>query len=76
MFLNAVYGAQAKARRGPEGLAIVQANFKATEIAQYFIYAIPIFGIALVFMSDDIIERVTRRWGDYGLPGTGRPIWK
>jgi uncharacterized membrane protein len=56
VFLNALYGAQAKARRGPEGLAIVQANFKVTEIAQYFIYAIPIFGIALVFMSDDVID--------------------
>ena len=42
---------QAKARRGPEGLAIAEANLKVTEIAEYFIYAIPIFGIALVFMS-------------------------
>jgi uncharacterized membrane protein len=51
VFLNAIYGMQAKARQGPEALAIMQANFKVTEIAQYFIYAIPIFGIALVFMS-------------------------
>jgi 4-hydroxy-3-polyprenylbenzoate decarboxylase len=27
-------------------------------------------------MSDDIIETVTARWSDYGLPGSGRPIWK
>jgi 4-hydroxy-3-polyprenylbenzoate decarboxylase len=27
-------------------------------------------------MSDEIIERVTQRWADYGLPGSGRPIWK
>jgi 4-hydroxy-3-polyprenylbenzoate decarboxylase len=27
-------------------------------------------------MSDDIIERVTARWADYGLPGAGKPIWK
>jgi 4-hydroxy-3-polyprenylbenzoate decarboxylase len=27
-------------------------------------------------MSDDIVERVTRRWADYGLPGSGKPIWK
>ena len=51
VFLNAIYGMQAKSRRGPEGLAVAQANLKVTEIAQYFIYAIPIFGIALVFMS-------------------------
>jgi 4-hydroxy-3-polyprenylbenzoate decarboxylase len=27
-------------------------------------------------MSDEIIERVTSRWSDYGLPGSGKPIWK
>ena len=27
-------------------------------------------------MSDDVIERVTRNWTDYGLPGLGKPIWK
>mgnify|MGYP001247295851 CR=1 FL=1 len=27
-------------------------------------------------MADEIVERVTRRWSDYGLPGSGRPIWK
>jgi uncharacterized membrane protein len=51
VMLNGIYGAQAKARRGPEGLAIVEANLKVSEIANYFIYAIPVFGIALVFMS-------------------------
>ncbi|MDP6515684.1 MAG: UbiD family decarboxylase [Alphaproteobacteria bacterium] len=27
-------------------------------------------------MSDDIIEAVTRDWAGYGLPGSGKPIWK
>jgi 4-hydroxy-3-polyprenylbenzoate decarboxylase len=27
-------------------------------------------------MADDIVERVTRRWSEYGLPGSGKPIWK
>jgi 4-hydroxy-3-polyprenylbenzoate decarboxylase len=27
-------------------------------------------------MSDDVIERVTARWAEYGLPGGGKPIWK
>jgi 4-hydroxy-3-polyprenylbenzoate decarboxylase len=27
-------------------------------------------------MDDDIIQQVTARWADYGLPGSGRPIWK
>ena len=26
-------------------------------------------------MSDDIIDQVTARWADYGLPGSGKPIW-
>jgi len=27
-------------------------------------------------MDEDIVERVTRKWADYGLPGSGAPIWK
>ena len=27
-------------------------------------------------MSDAVIEEVTRKWADYGLPGSGKPIWK
>ena len=27
-------------------------------------------------MADDVVQRVTERWKSYGLPGSGRPIWK
>ena len=27
-------------------------------------------------MTDEMIETVTRKWADYGLPGTGKAIWK
>ncbi len=27
-------------------------------------------------MTDDIIEEVTKKWKAYGLPGSGKPIWK
>jgi 4-hydroxy-3-polyprenylbenzoate decarboxylase len=27
-------------------------------------------------MSDEIIAEVTAKWASYGLPGSGRPIWK
>ncbi len=27
-------------------------------------------------MSDQVIERVTEKWAELGLPGTGKPIWK
>ncbi|HIJ38601.1 MAG TPA: UbiD family decarboxylase [Rhodospirillaceae bacterium] len=27
-------------------------------------------------MDDDVVAMVTRKWTDYGLPGSGRPIWR
>ncbi len=27
-------------------------------------------------MTDEIVAEVTKKWADYGLPGSGRPIWK
>ncbi|MFN4088994.1 MAG: UbiD family decarboxylase [Alphaproteobacteria bacterium] len=27
-------------------------------------------------MDDSVVDRVTARWREYGLPGAGRPIWK
>jgi 4-hydroxy-3-polyprenylbenzoate decarboxylase len=27
-------------------------------------------------MSQQVVEEVTRKWADYGLPGSGKPIWK
>ncbi|MSO75826.1 MAG: UbiD family decarboxylase [Alphaproteobacteria bacterium] len=27
-------------------------------------------------MADDVVEKVTKRWAEYGLPGSGKPIWK
>jgi 4-hydroxy-3-polyprenylbenzoate decarboxylase len=27
-------------------------------------------------MTEDVIEDVTRKWSSYGLPGSGKPIWK
>ena len=27
-------------------------------------------------MTDDVIEEVTKKWEKYGLPGSGKPIWK
>ncbi len=56
VLLNGVYAAQAKQRPGPGGLAIIEANFKVTGIAEKFIYAVPVFGVLLVLLSDDIVE--------------------
>ena len=56
VFLNGIYGAQAKARSGAEGLAIMEANFKVSRIGEYFIYAVFLLGFALVQMSDDVFK--------------------
>jgi uncharacterized membrane protein len=53
VFLNGLYGAQVKKRRGPEGLAISEANFFVSEVAGFFIYAVFVLGILLVLVSDD-----------------------
>ena len=29
-----------------------------------------------LYMDDEIVERVSRRWAELGLPGSGAPIWK
>ncbi|KZC99607.1 UbiD family decarboxylase [Oceanibaculum pacificum] len=29
-----------------------------------------------LFMDSDVVDTVTRRWAELGLPGTGKPIWK
>ena len=52
VMLNGVYGLQAKARPGPGGLAITEANHKVNNIAEGFVYGIPVFGILLVLRID------------------------
>lgn len=52
VFLNGLYGREAKRRPGPGGLAITEANLTVSRIAEYFIYAVFIFGFALVGMSE------------------------
>ena len=53
VMLNGIYGQQVKARQGREGLAIFQANKLVSSIGEYFIYAVFLFGIVLVLLSDD-----------------------
>lgn len=52
VLLNGIYGAKAKARRGGEGLAVAEANYQVSMVAEIFIYATPVFGIVLVPLSD------------------------
>jgi hypothetical protein len=52
VLLNGIYGQQARSRKGTEGLAISQANFLVSKIGMFFIYAVFVFGILLVVLSD------------------------
>jgi uncharacterized membrane protein len=52
VLLNGVYAARAKQRPGPEGLAISEANYSVSVIAEVLILLVPISGLALVWVSD------------------------
>src|SRR3954468_13418743 len=52
--LNGIYGAKIAKKKGVEGLAISDANFEVSTVAEYIIYTIPIWGLALVGMSDKV----------------------
>jgi uncharacterized membrane protein len=52
VMLNGLYAAQAQKRQGPPGRAVSESNFAVSSIGEYFIYAIPVFGILLVLASD------------------------
>jgi len=60
VFLNGMYGAQMKARltagRPTEALAIYEANEQVSKIGQYFIYAVFIFGFAVLGLSDSVFK--------------------
>ena len=54
VMLNGAYAAQSRQRPGREGLAIFQANFFVTKIAEYAIYAVFVFGFITVLLSDKV----------------------
>jgi uncharacterized membrane protein len=62
VLLNALYGAQAKQRPGPGGLAISEANFFVSGIAQYFIYGVFVFGFLVIAVSEDPAELGEQTW--------------
>jgi uncharacterized membrane protein len=53
VMLNGIYAVASRKAVGKGALPLVQANLKATKIAELFIYAVPILGFALIGMSDD-----------------------
>lgn len=53
VFLNGIYGSESKRRSGREGLAVFEATERVGKVAEFFILAVPVFGIALILMSHD-----------------------
>lgn len=57
VLLNGVYAAKAQALPPDRALAVMETNtFVSTKVAQKAIYTVPLFGIALVEMSEDAFE--------------------
>lgn len=54
VFLNGIYGMESKRRAGREGLAVFEATERVGRVAEGFILAVPVFGIALVLMSHKV----------------------
>ena len=58
VFLNGIYGQQMKARlqsgRATEAIGIYEANLTVSKVGEYFIYAVFVFGLALVGLSDSV----------------------
>jgi uncharacterized membrane protein len=52
VMLNGIYASQAARRQGSPRRAVSEANFFVSSIGEYFIYAIPVFGVLLVLASD------------------------
>jgi hypothetical protein len=55
-FAYPLLGAVAKRRQGSEGEAISAATLEVGHILEYAIYAVPVFGVVLVLLSDDVWE--------------------
>jgi uncharacterized membrane protein len=56
MAVNGFYGAMAAARRSRDGAAIGEAVDKGYKFAEWPVYAVPILGIVLVLMSEDVFQ--------------------
>jgi uncharacterized membrane protein len=51
VMLNGLYAAQGARRPGEPGRAVLEANLAVSTIAEYVIFAIPVFGLLLVWFS-------------------------
>ncbi len=59
VMLNGLYAQQAQQRPGREGVAINQAVYSVSKVADIFIYLVFVFGVILVMLADEPVG-----WGD------------
>jgi uncharacterized membrane protein len=62
VYLNGIYGAESKKRKGVDGLAVLQANHRVSNVGEKFIYAVPVFGILLVMASGHNGWKFSQTW--------------
>ena len=60
--LNGLYGQQAAQRKGPAGVAIGQANFAVSKVAEIFVYGVFVFGILLVLTAENDVIGFEDLW--------------
>lgn len=56
VFFNGIYGKQSADRKGPEGVAISDSVLVVSKLAEYFIYAVFVLGLVLVWLSDEVFS--------------------
>jgi len=56
VLLNGLYAQQAQQRPGREGVAINQANFAVSKVAEIFIYLVFVFGVILVLLAEEPVS--------------------
>lgn len=62
VLFNALYGAQARQRPGPGGLAITEANAAVGRVAEWFIYGVFVTGLLIVLVSNEPFELLIEPW--------------
>ena len=56
VMLNGIHGAQAKKRKGSDGLAIMDSTLAVNDVSQKLIYSVFVLGLLLVLVSDGTRE--------------------
>jgi len=67
VFLEGILGKESERRKGLEGQAIHEAAIKLGNVAELFIYTVPVWGIILLFLSGHHTYWFNQTWVSAGL---------